>query len=105
MMKFLASTAFVLTLSVSSAQSHDYWQNGDAVPSWVKASCCGAADAHLLADDDLSLQDDGWHIKGLNTVIPTNHVLPSQDGRAWAFWNEASGPDASIYCFFYPMEF
>ena len=68
-----------------------------------KDACCGQADAHLLSLDAVSLQDDGWHIQGMN-VVPPDHVLPSQDGQFWGF-GEPNGPDASIYCFFAPMEF
>ena len=95
----------VFAVCCAPAMAHDYWANGVPVPAWVKGACCGQADAHLLSTDAVSLQDDGWHIVGLNSVVPSDQVLPSQDGQIWGFWNEANGADASIYCFFAPMSF
>jgi hypothetical protein len=92
-------------LLAPSAQAHDQWANGDPIPAWVKAECCGPADAHQLSPDDVSLQDDGWHFRQVDTVVPRGKELLSQDGAIWAFWNPALGRDAPIYCFFAPMEF
>ena len=101
-MRILAALILALAAAGRPAQAHDYWANGVPVPAWVKDACCGQADSHLLSLDAVSLQDDGWHIQGMNTVVPPDHVLPSQDGQFWGFWIEANGPDASIYCFFCP---
>jgi hypothetical protein len=101
---FVASV-LALGLMSSSAQAHTTWANGDPIPLWITSACCGFADAHMLTPDEVSLQDDGWHINGINTVIPRDKVLPSQDGQIWGFWNPALGPDVPIYCFFAPMEF
>ena len=45
-----ALTPFSLAaaITVSPAPAHDYWIDGKKIPEWVKASCCGPADAHHL---------------------------------------------------------
>jgi hypothetical protein len=101
----LASCALTAALAAAPAAAHDQWADGSPVPAWVKSACCGPSDAHMLAFDDVSLEDDGWHIRGINTIVPRDRVLPSQDGQIWGFWNPALGPDVTIYCFFAPMEF
>ena len=97
--------AFLAEPFLQEASAHDQWADGSAIPAWVKSSCCGPADAHLLSPSDVSLQDDGWHIKGLGTIVRSERVLPSQDGQIWGFWNDADGPNAMVWCFFAPMSF
>ena len=92
---------FAVILWISPAFAHDYWANGQPVPAWVKSSCCGPEDAHLLREDQVHALSDGIHIDGLTTVVPYARVLPSQDGQIWGFWNENLGKQAPIYCFFY----
>ena len=100
-----AAVAALALAAIPPAAAHDQWADGAPVPAWVKSACCGPSDAHMLAENEVSLQDDGWHIRGIDTVVPRDRVLPSQDGQIWGFWNPASGPNAPIYCFFAPMEF
>ena len=83
------------------AGAHTQWANGDAVPEWVSKACCGQADAHLLAGNEYWIDADGFHIRALDRVVPLDRVLPSMDGQVWAFWNDALGRGAPVYCTFY----
>lgn len=82
---------------------HNQWADGGRVPPWIKSMCCGEADAHQLGPEDYTSEEDGYHIKGLDHIVPFKDVIPSQDGQWWAFWNENLGPGATIYCFFAPL--
>lgn len=86
------------------AGAHDFWSNGEPVPLWVKAECCGPGDAHHLEAGAVHIRADGYHIDGIATVVPIAQALPSQDGSYWAFWNplDWSGTPA-IFCFFAPL--
>ena len=85
------------------AHSHNFWENGEEVPAWVKSSCCGKADSRHLKASAVHIMADGVHIDGINTIVPMDRVLPSQDGQAWAFWNESLEPNPIIYCIFLPL--
>ena len=103
----------------SPAAAHDQWANGKAIPDWVKASCCGPADAHHLRPDQVHLTrgpspvcpecthyDLYWRVDGYGRVIPYWAVQPSQDGDYWLFYHdEGGGVQSSVYCFFAPMGF
>lgn len=92
----------VVIVGEKKAHAHDVWADGSAIPAWVKASCCGPADAHLLNASQIHMLSDGIHIDGIATVVPYERVLPSQDGQIWAFWPvEAGNLTPPIYCFFY----
>ena len=96
----MAPFALATTLA-TLAYAHDQWADGSAVPAWVKSSCCGPADAHLLAPGDYSIDSEGFHIVGIKMVFPFDRVLPSQDGQVWAFYPPGVGENANIYCVFY----
>lgn len=81
--------------------AHDQWANGDPIPAWIKQACCGVADAHILGPDDYRIDAAGFHIKGINMVVPFDRILPSQDGKVWAFYPPGVGENASVYCVFY----
>lgn len=81
---------------------HDFWSNGERVPDWVKAACCGPADAHHIKKSAVHIKSDGYHIDGITTVVPIEQALPSMDGGVWGFWLPAMEPHPNIYCFFYP---
>lgn len=93
-----------------TAFSHDYWQNNIKVPYWVKASCCGKADAHLLDPSQVSQTGDShgnleWRVTlkdGRVLNIPYNQTLPSQDRNYWVFVSDA--PKPITYCFFVPLD-
>ena len=85
------------------ASAHDFWSNGDPVPGWVKAECCGPRDVHHLRPAAVHIMQDGYHIDGLKTVIPIERALPSPDGSYWAFWNPVGEPEPVIFCFFAPL--
>jgi hypothetical protein len=90
-------------LVVTPAAAHDFWSNGDPVPAWVKAECCGPRDVHHLSARAVHIMPDGYHIDGLRTIVPVSRALPSPDGSYWAFWNSVSEPDPVIFCFFAPV--
>jgi hypothetical protein len=85
------------------AFAHDVWANGDPVPPWVKAQCCGPRDVHHLSAEAVHIMSDGYHIDGIKTVIPIARALPSPDGSYWAFWNSVAEPEPVIFCFFAPL--
>ena len=91
----------LVILFFSSADAHDKWADGSNVPAWVRASCCGPADAHM--DPQLTRTDTGYVVDGLKNEVEFHRVLPSQDGHVWAFYNPAAGVDAMIYCLFIPL--
>jgi hypothetical protein len=90
-----------------SAGAHDVWANGETVPSWVKASCCGPDDAHHLRPDQVHrISDDYYKVDGYRYRIPAKDALPSQDGDYWIFYREGlNGAQSIVYCFFVPMNF
>lgn len=104
---FMTGVAFgiLLGLCISDAHAHDVWADGSKVPDWVKASCCGQAEAHHLRPDQVSHVDGAWVILGTELPhIPDSQVIPSQDGGYWGFYS-CEGPSCVIHCFFAPMEF
>lgn len=95
--------ALALAYAQAPAMAHDFWSNGDPVPPWVKAQCCGPQDVHHLKPSAVHIMADGYHIDGINTVVPVERALPSVDGGYWAFWNPSLEPNPIIYCFFAPQ--
>ena len=89
-------------IAASPAMPHDFWQNGEPVPAYVKSACCGPADAHHIKPDAVHIMADGVHIDGITTVVPVGRVLPSPDGEAWGFWSVSAEPDPVIFCLFLP---
>lgn len=106
----------VALLFAGPALAHDRWKNGDPVPAWIKSSCCGPNDVHLLdpsqitrdAADDYVVNDGGHVFR-----IKADKALPSQDGYSWIFYNanqancqtEQDGMQPCVYCFFVPLAF
>ena len=95
---------------VAPAVAHQLWADGSAIPEWVKESCCGPADAHMLDDGDVTLEADGYHVKDYPWVIPVSQALPSQDGHYWLFYatyyaySDSSKPmKGAPICFFVPL--
>jgi hypothetical protein len=96
-----ALAALAVLALAGRAQAHDAWADGTEVPAWVKSACCGPADAHILEPGDYSIDKDGFHVRGVDMVVPLDRVSPSQDGRVWAFYRKEMGSFATIYCVFY----
>jgi hypothetical protein len=94
-------------LTCGGAEAHEVWANAEPVPDWVKASCCGPADAHHLRPDQVHrVSDDYYMVDGYHYRIPAKDALPSQDGDYWIFYRDGNGGNQSIvYCFFVPMNF
>jgi hypothetical protein len=100
-------TAGAILLAMAHyAKAHDTWKNGVAVPAWVKASCCGPEDVHLLSPEEVHKVDGGYRIDGYPDLIPNDTVFPSQDGNYWAFYRVyPDGSVSHIYCFFAVLGF
>lgn len=96
-------TVAALCLLTTPAAAHQSWSNGEEVPEWVKAQCCGKSDAHHLNPSAVHITPEGVRIDGLNVLIPISRVLPSMDGQPWAFWNPNAEPSPLIYCIFLPL--
>ena len=94
-------------LARGPAAAHDLWADGEIVPGWVKAACCGPDDAHHLRPDQVHrVSDDFYMVDGYRYRIPARVALPSQDGDYWIFYrDDGSGAQSSVYCFFVPMGF
>jgi hypothetical protein len=97
----------LFALSAGGADAHDAWSNGKAIPDWVKASCCGPADAHHLRPEQVHrISDDYYSVDGYVRRIPVVQALPSQDGDYWIFYrDDGANGQSGIYCFFVPMAF
>jgi len=81
------------------AHAHDVWVNGTPVPSWIKAACCGPADAHHLTPDQVHRSDDYYQVDGYHVPIPAKFALPSQDGDYWIFYRQGKdGFQSGVYC-------
>jgi hypothetical protein len=87
----------------SAASSHDFWSNGEPVPAWAKQWCCGKSDVHRLHAASIHIMPDGYHVDGLNNVLPFSKAMPSPDGQYWAFFKEDEGPEAHVSCFYAPI--
>ena len=93
-----------VALSTTPALPHDFWSNGESVPSWVKSFCCGPEDVHHLKASAVHIRSDGYHIDGIKNVIPIDKAMPSPDGTYWAFFRERADDDEPyIFCFFAPL--
>ena len=122
-MKTVAFTALVAL--ASPALAHDQWADATPVPSWIKVSCCGEADAHHLRPEQVHDYGDWYEVDGYSGnggKIPHKQALPSQDGEYWVFYRdnpahkscspyssgscaEVPASQSSVYCFFVPMAF
>jgi hypothetical protein len=97
----IAALVAVTIAHPSRAVGHDVWSNGARVPPWIKKACCGPSEVHRLPADKVRALPDGYHVDGLDTVIPYSRALPSHDGEFWGFWNsDATHP--VVFCFFAP---
>jgi hypothetical protein len=97
------SILFFIIRYVPDASAHDQWDNGDPVPAWVKAQCCGPSDAHHLSEDQVHVTPAGYKLDGYSKIIKEDRLLPSPDGSWWVFYrNYADGTQSTVYCFFGP---
>jgi hypothetical protein len=95
------------------ASAHDQWADGKPIPDWVKASCCGPADAHHLTpemvhDEGEYYVVDGYHgrIAKMIGLTPNPSIIPSQDGDYWIFYrDDGAAGQSNVYCFFLPVGF
>jgi hypothetical protein len=97
----LAATALSF---FQTAHAHDRWGNGEQVPAWVKAECCGPQDVHHLRPEQVRRNAAGDYVVDIYPdPIPARMALPSQDGDYWLFFYH----DYGFYgvCFFVPTLF
>ena len=100
--KILFAIAAIVISSL--AHAHDRWANGEPVPAWVKAACCGPDDVHHLTPDQVHEMSDGWHVDGYPGVIPIGTEQPSPDGEYWIFYQTfQDGEVSKVFCFFVPF--
>jgi hypothetical protein len=99
---WLAILAIVLVFAFR-AHAHDRWADGEPVPAWVKATCCGVADAHHLTPAQVHRVTGGMMVDGYPDVIPFSQWAPSPDGEYWVFFGHAAdGSVSRVYCAFAP---
>ncbi len=105
-MKLAVAAVAGLSFVVSSAQqvwAHDEWSDGQPVPGWVKAQCCGPSDAHHLSAEQVHVTPDGYKLDGYARIIREDKLLPSPDGSWWVFYRDYDdGSQSTVYCFFGP---
>ena len=105
-MRSFVAAALGLLLSATLcrfAAAHDQWDDGSPVPGWVKAQCCGVADAHHLTPDQVHVTPDGYRVDVYTRAIAQSRRLPSPDGSWWVFYRTyGDGTQSTVYCFFGP---
>jgi hypothetical protein len=103
---FLAGLIYATSvLAPRKAHAHDSWSDGNHVPAWVKAACCGPEDVHHLTAKQVHAMTDGWHVDGYKQVLAYGRELPSQDGDYWIFYRDLpDGSQTPVYCFFAPSQ-
>lgn len=110
--RLLQSTAMVVALSFLPMAMPEVFiykslhaEEGPKIPAWISAACCGPQDSHKLRADQVYRTESGaWHADGYPRDIPNGEsVRPSQDGSAWAFYNEhtEAGGVSGVYCLFW----
>jgi hypothetical protein len=100
-----AAGALLAVTVASHVQAHERWADGGSVPPWVKAQCCGAADAHHLTPAQVHVTPTGYKVDGYDTIIPEARLLPSPDGEWWVFYRDkVNGNQGPVYCFFGPTQ-
>jgi len=98
-----AASLCLITVPLHGAGAHDVWSNGDPVPAWVKAQCCGPSDAHHLTAEQVHVTGEGYRLDGYSRLVREDRLLPSPDGSWWVFYrNFADGTQSTVYCFFGP---
>jgi hypothetical protein len=101
--------AIAAALLVPPATAHNQWVDGKPVPDWIKAACCGPADAHHLTPAMVHHVDaheaarmrpkwgphdndkNGYYVvDGVDAPIydQNRNILPSQDGEYWIFYRD-----------------
>jgi hypothetical protein len=106
MSRSIIALAAGLALFPSAAHAHDRWDNGEAVPPWVKTECCGPKDAQHLRPDQVRRNAAGDYVVDIYPdPIPAHIALPSQDGDYWLFFYNDYGFYGSVRCFFVPALF
>jgi hypothetical protein len=89
-----------------TAHAHDRWDNGEQVPAWVKAECCGPEDVHHLRPEQVRRNAAGDYVVDIYPFpVPARLALPSQDGDYWLFFYEDYGVYGEVRCFFVPTLF
>ena len=94
----LATVACSPLMLAQRATAHDVWADGDPVPAWVKAQCCGISDAHHLRAEQVHVTAEGYRLDGYRAIVGESRLLPSPDGTWWVFYRDyADGSQSSVY--------
>jgi hypothetical protein len=102
----ITALAVALAMVLTGANAHDYWANGEPVPTWVKTICCGPKDAHRLRPEQVRRNAAGDYVIDIYPApIPARMALPSQDSDYWLFFYEDYGIHGRVRCFFVPTLF
>jgi len=99
---FPLAAAFTLTIAAGTASAHGaaaWIQNGQYRNlSGGHESCCGPHDCASLSTSDVQVRPDGYMIRSLGILVPTDQGQPSEDQSYWI----CRKPDGSMRCFFIP---
>jgi hypothetical protein len=107
------------TTAAKSASAHERGCDGSPVPARIKLDCCGEAEEHQLAPEQIKRGANDEYIvvfEGYTFVIPMNEVLPSNDPCSHIFFpnmwvnddggNQVRDPRTpSVRCFLTPLDF
>ncbi|OWJ64966.1 hypothetical protein BWR60_22140 [Inquilinus limosus] len=101
-MRILFPIATVLALAAGTAAAHGpaaWIQNGQYRNlSGTHEQCCGPHDCAAFASRDVQVRPDGYMIRPLSMLIPTDQAQFSEDQNYWL----CRKPDGSMRCFFIP---
>ena len=64
-----AASLCLITFPLHGAGAHDVWSDGDPVPAWVKAQCCGPSDAHHLTAEQVHVTGEGYRLDGYSRLV------------------------------------
>ena len=107
----IALVAFLVLAfgAVTHAEAHTQWADGSGIPDEIKKACCGEAEAHMLRDEDVWVENGEYHVRGYRYTYPVNKAQPSPDGRFWIFYGTYWGDygsrekyDGMPICYFAP---
>ena len=115
----LAALAASAAMAIGSAGAHDMGCDGNPVPEAIKSDCCGAAEEHKLAPEQISRGPNNEYIvsfEGYRFVIPAGKAQPSRDTCSHIFFpnmwvmtdsgDQARDPKTpEIRCFLTPLDF
>jgi hypothetical protein len=98
----LVVASFFTSLWFTSANAHDVWADGSPVPFEIKRMCCGEAEMHRFAPDQVhEIGAGGFRIDGFGIIWRQPEISPANDGYWYVFAGGLNAPYA-VHCFFRP---